>query len=68
MGKKQETTAEKAVRIKRMRSALAQDMREFGCIPDLDDDEIAELQWLSDKEEAQEAYELERYEEKQHGL
>lgn len=63
-----ESTREKIARIERKRRAIEQDKREFGFYPDLDDDEIAELQWLNEREEAAIEMRAEYYEEKRRGL
>lgn len=65
---KQETPQEKIARIKRKRRALEQDMREFGFYPDLDEEEIEELEWLSDQEEAWAEMRAEYLEEKRRGI
>ena len=65
---KTESTKEKVARLRRKRFALEQDKKQFGCYPDLDEDEIKELQWLSDYEDECEAIAMECYEEKRHGL
>ena len=66
--KKAESTLEKIARLKRKRYAMEQDKKQFGYYPELDEEEIEELEWLADCEEAHEAYEMERYEAKMHGL
>lgn len=63
-----ETPQEKIARIQRKRRAIEQDKREFGFYPDLDEDEIEELQWLSDHEEAMAEMRAEYLEEKRRGL
>ena len=66
--KKHETTQEKIARLKRKRRALEQDKHEFGFYPDLDEDEIEELEWLSDHEEAMAEMRAEYLEERRRGL
>lgn len=68
MKRKQESTSEKVARLQRKRRALEQDMREFGEYPDLDEEEIEELEWLSDQEEAWAEMRAEYLEEKRRGL
>ena len=46
MKSRKETTTEKVARLQRKRWALEQDKREFGFYPDLDEEEIEELEWL----------------------
>ena len=63
-----ETTKEKIARIERKRRAIEQDKREFGEYPDLDEEEIEELEWLSDHEEAMAEMRADYLEEKRRGL
>ena len=65
---KPETPAEKVARLKSKRRALEQDMKQFGEYPDLDEEEIAELEWLAEHEEAMEEMRAEYYEEKRRGI
>ena len=66
--KKKETPQEKIARLQRKRRAIEQDKREFGFYPDLDEDEIAELEWLSDQEEKAAEMRADYLEEKRRGL
>lgn len=65
---RKETRQEKIARIERKRRAIEQDKREFGEYPDLDEEEIEELEWLSDHEEAMAEMRAEYLEEKRRGL
>lgn len=65
---RKETRQEKIARIERKRRAIEQDYREFGEYPDLDEEEIEELEWLSDQEEAWAEMRAEYLEEKRRGL
>ena len=65
---RKETTKEKIARLQRKRRALEQDMREFGEYPELDEEEIKELEWLSDQEEAWAERRADYLEEKRRGL
>ena len=65
---RKETTQEKIARIKRLRWAIEQDKHEFGYYPDLDEEEIEELEWLADHEETMAEMRAEYYEEKRRGL
>ena len=67
MGRK-ETPQEKIARIKRKRRAIEQDKRDFGFYPDLDEEEIEELEWLADHEEAMAEMRADYLEEKRRGL
>lgn len=66
--KRKETPQEKIARIKRKRRAIEQDKREFGVYPDLEEEEIEELQWLSEQEEAMAEMRADYIEEKRKGL
>lgn len=66
--KRAETPQEKIARIERKRRAIEQDKREFGVYPDLDEEEIEELEWLSEHEEAMAEMRAEYLEEKRRGL
>ena len=66
--KRKETPQEKIARIERKRRAIEQDKRELGVYPDLDEEEIEELEWLSDHEEAMAEMRAEYLEEKRRGL
>lgn len=66
--KSKETPQEKIARIKRKRRAIEQDKREFGEYPDLDEEEIEELEWLSNQEEAWAEMRADYLEEKRKGL
>lgn len=68
MKTKRESTAQRLARAKQLRRALKQDAIETGCEPDLDDEQIALLEWLNDYEEAREAQAEEVWDEKRHGL
>lgn len=59
---KQETQAERIARLNRKRRALEQDKKEFGYYPDLDEEEIEELEWLAEHKEAMEEMRAEYYE------
>ena len=63
-----ETTAEKIRRLRMKRAASRQDLREFGEMPDLDEDERRELAWLEDIEERYDEVATEIWEEKRRGL
>lgn len=65
---RKETSQEKIARIQRKRRAIEQDKKEFGVYPDLDEEEIEELEWLSDQEEAWAEMRAEFLEEKRRGL
>lgn len=66
--KKPETLQEKIARIERKRRAIEQDKKEFGFYPDMDEEEIEELEWLAERKEAMEEMRAEYYEEKRRGL
>lgn len=66
--KKPETLQEKIARIERKRRAIEQDKKEFGEYPDLDEEEIEEMEWLTARKEAMEEMRAEYYEEKRRGL
>lgn len=66
--KKQETLQEKIARIERKRRAIEQDKKEFGFYPDMNEEEIEELEWLAERKEAMEEMRAEYYEEKRRGL
>lgn len=66
--KKPETLQEKIARIQRKRRAIEQDKKEFGFYPDMDEEEIEELEWLAERKEAMEEMRAEYYEEKRRGL
>ena len=68
MKRKQETPQEKIARIKRKRRALEQDKREFGFYPDLDEEEIEELEWLEYQKEKMAEMRADYLEEKKRGL
>ena len=63
-----ETAEMKAARIRQMRNVIIRDVKEFGIEPDLSDEQLADFEWLNGYEEAREAYEEERWDDKRHGL
>ena len=66
--KKKETPQEKIARLQRKRRALEQDKRVFGFYPDLDEEEIEELEWLEYQEEKAAEMRADYLEEKRRGL
>lgn len=68
MKKQTETQQEKVARLQRKRRAIEQDMREFGEYPDLDEEEIKELEWLEYQKEKAAEMRAEYLEEKRRGL
>ncbi len=65
---KHETPQEKIARLQRKRRALEQDKREFGFYPDLDEEEIEELEWLEYQKEKATEMRADYLEEKRRGL
>lgn len=65
---RKETRQEKIARIERKRRAIEQDKRELGVYPDLDDEEIEELEWLEEQKEKAAEMRAEYLEEKRRGL
>lgn len=66
--KRKETPQEKIARIERKRRAIEQDKREFGEYPDLDEEEIEELEWLEYQKEKAAEMRADYLEEKRRGL
>lgn len=66
--KRKETPQEKIARIERKRRAIEQDKREFGVYPDLDEEEIEELEWLEYQKEKMAEMRADYLEEKRRGL
>lgn len=65
---RKETMQEKIARIERKRRAIEQDKRELGVYPDLDDEEIEELEWLEEQKEKAAEMRADYLEEKRRGL
>lgn len=66
--KHKETTVEKIKRLRIKRAAIQQDLKEFGVLPDLNEDDRRELAWLEDIEERYDEVATEIWEEKRRGL